>query len=150
MFFCFGCYSQMFFVTDPRTKGFAGGKLLGDKYMGFYYLQPHADFESKDIKADPMAFEIATAIVYHIARTTTLLGDQVLEVKELSKNKDIIFACGIFIRHLYILRNNQFNVSIYVNVLWRNISFLFLILEVFYGRNVNFTGGNELPLDWKN
>lgn len=110
------------------------GKLPGDKYVGFVNLKCF-DFVGKCDEESEGARDIISAIMFHIATTTTLLGEKIKpDWTELYKNKDFVFAISIFIKHLNILMTNQFTVNYYyLIIIFKIISkFCFIFGFVFY------------------
>lgn len=96
----------MFWFSDPRTKGFADGRLVVDKYMGFINLKSNSKY------FDDSSLIFVTALMYRIATTTTLLGRNVdLDWRELGEDEDFVFATCAFLRHMDIVRANRTNVG---------------------------------------
>lgn len=77
-----------------------------DKYAGFMSLKSHF----KHFEVSFLTY--VTAIIYHVASTTTLLGQRKnLTLERLSGDKDLIFAICAFIRHVDIVNANRTNVG---------------------------------------
>lgn len=94
------------FFTDPRTIGFSNGKLLDDKYVGFYSLKWFDDFPYEQNNC-------ISEIVYKLATSTTLFGKKVepSEISRLTGNEDMVFAACLIVKHMHIIETNCIEVS---------------------------------------